>query len=190
MMISAMAPPAEQLTVALTSTLVANLGAFQGFARKRLNNDELAAAAVQESLYRALKVKKSLTDDKNLLAWFYRILRNVLTDLHRRGATRSAALQRFAHEEPNGQEEGKELHDAVCGCFKSLLPTLSPEYTGVLQAVDLDGLTSTEAADRLGITRGNLKVRLHRARRQLRERLKQTCKICATHGCLHCTCAS
>ena len=45
-------------------------------------------------------------------------------------------------------------------------------------------------AERLDITRNNLKVRHHRARQQLRERLEETCRTCATHGCIDCTCAS
>lgn len=43
------------------------------------------------------------------------------------------------------------------------------------------------AAD-LGITRNNLKVRRHRARKQLRARLEDLCRLCAHHGCLDCTC--
>jgi RNA polymerase sigma-70 factor (ECF subfamily) len=38
--------------------------------------------------------------------------------------------------------------------------------------------------------RNNLKVRLHRGRKQLRERIEQTCRACATHGCLDCICGS
>ena len=31
-------------------------------------------------------------------------------------------------------------------------------------------------------------VRRHRAHRQLRERIEQTCRSCAAHGCVDCTC--
>jgi len=82
----------------LETTLLANLAAFQGFARRRLNDPDLAADAVQESLFRALKSERSLSHDKDLLAWFYRILRNVLTDLHRRRATQAKTVERFAAE--------------------------------------------------------------------------------------------
>ena len=171
---------------ALATTLLANLGAFQSFARRRLGNAETAADAVQESLLRALKAEHSLGDDQNLLAWFYRILRNVITDLHRREGTRSAGLERFGSEAELNADA--ELESFACGCFRDLLPTLRPEYAEVLQLSDLDGRSSETVAERLGISRNNLKVRLHRARQQLRERLEQTCQLCATHGCLDCTC--
>ena len=89
---SLMPAPEPELNDALATTLLANLGAFQGFARRRLGDDQLAADAVQESLLRALKSEHSLSHDENLLAWFYRILRNVLTDLHRRRAVQTAAF--------------------------------------------------------------------------------------------------
>lgn len=185
---SLMPAPEPELNDALATTLLANLGAFQGFARRRLGDDQLAADAVQESLLRALKSETALSHDENLLAWFYRILRNVLTDLHRRRAAQSRAMERFTAETEIDSEADTALEQAACACFRGLLPTLRPEYSEVLQLSDLDGQPAEVVAEKVGITRNNLKVRLHRARRQLRERLEQTCRACATHGCLDCTC--
>ncbi|CAN5122976.1 hypothetical protein BH20VER2_BH20VER2_10220 [soil metagenome] len=186
-----MAAPEQELQNALATTLLTNLAAFQGFARRRLGDDELAADAVQESLLRALKSDRQLAADDNALAWFYRILRNVLTDLHRRHAVRTRALERFATESAVAAETNdKDLQETACACFRGLLPTLRPEYAQVLQLSDLDGQPAESVAEQLGISKNNLKVRLHRARRQLRERLEQTCQACATHGCLDCHCDS
>lgn len=173
---------------ALATTLLANLGAFQGFARRRLGDEQLAADAVQESLLRALKSEQSLSHDENLLAWFYRILRNVLTDLHRRKATQIKGLVQFASEVAINAEDEADVEQTACGCFRGLLPTIRPEYAQVLRLSDLDGKSANTVAKEVGITPGNLKVRLHRARRQLRERLEQTCQLCAKHGCLNCNC--
>jgi RNA polymerase sigma factor (sigma-70 family) len=183
------APEPEQhhLQNALVTTLLANFGAFQSFARRRLGDDQLAADAVQESLLRALKSEQALSHDENLFAWFCRILRNVLTDLRRRAA-QSWALERFATELEISSEEESDLEQTASGCFRELLPTLRPEYAQVLQLSDLDGQPANAVAEQIGISRGNLKVRPHRARRQLRERLEQTCQPCAKHDCLDCQC--
>ncbi len=184
-------PPPTQLQDALATTLLTNLAAFQGFARRRLGDEQLAADAVQESLLRALKSDRELAADDNTIAWFYRILRNVMTDLHRRRAAQTRALERFATESAIGAEaDDAELEQTACACFRALLPTLRPEYARVLQLSDLDGQPAETVAEQVGISRNNLKVRLHRARRQLRERLEQTCQACATHGCLDCQCDS
>lgn len=180
--------PASETQTALATTLLANLAAFQGFARRRLGDEQLAADAVQESLLRALKGERSLSHDGQLIAWFYCILRNVITDLHRRRAVQTKALERFGQELEVGGDAENDVEHTACTCFRELLPTLRPEYAEVLQLADLDGHPAAAVAERIGITRNNLKVRLHRARLQLRKRLEQTCQLCAKHGCLDCSC--
>jgi RNA polymerase sigma-70 factor (ECF subfamily) len=76
----------------------------------------------------------------------------------------------------------------LCACFEPLIPTLKPEYAELLRALDLDGESTEAVAERLRVTPNNLKVRRHRARQALRKRLEETCRTCAEHGCLDCTC--
>jgi RNA polymerase sigma factor (sigma-70 family) len=185
---SLMHAPPDELQTALATTLLTNLNAFQSFARRRIGDDALAADAVQESLYRALKSDREFAEENSALAWFYSILRNVLTDLHRRRASEHRGLQRFAAETAD-ETENRAIEQLACSCFKGILPTLRPEYAQVLQLSDLEGQPAEQVAEQLGVSKNNLKVRLHRARRQLRERLQQTCNVCATHGCLDCQCA-
>ena len=184
-----MPPPDNELQDALATTLLSNLAAFQAFARRRVGDEQLAADAVQESLLRALKSQQKLSPDDNVVAWFYRILRNVLTDLYRRRDVQTRGLQRFATESAIASElDDAEVENTACACFRNLLPTLRPDYARALELSDLDGRPADAVAEQLGISKNNLKVRLHRARRQLRDRLEQTCQMCATHGCLDCTC--
>lgn len=170
---------------ALATTLLANLGAFQSFARKRLHDDDLAADAVQEALLRALKAAPRLSHGEKLLAWFYRILRNVLIDLYRHQHREADKLTGF-EQERNAAD--REVETAACACLQGVLPALPPEYAEVIQRIDLQDEEPRSVAEELGVSGNLLKVRLHRARRQLRSRLEQTCRACATHGCLDCTC--
>lgn len=170
---------------ALAATLLENLGQFQAFARKRLGDDQLAADAVQESLLKALKAEPNLSDHENVIAWFYRILRNVLTDLHRRRAARDRAMATYAIDFESAPEDEKS---AICACLHGLLPAMEPAYADVIRRHDLEGLPQSEIANDLGITPNNMKVKLHRARKQLRSLLEKTCTVCASHGCLDCDC--
>jgi RNA polymerase sigma-70 factor (ECF subfamily) len=69
-----------------------------------------------------------------------------------------------------------------------LIPTLKPEYAELLARVELGGESLQEAAKTIAVTPNNASVRLHRARQALKRRLEETCRACATHGCLDCTC--
>ncbi|HBP18946.1 MAG TPA: RNA polymerase subunit sigma-70 [Planctomycetes bacterium] len=171
----------------LNERLVEHLGALTAFARRRLNDPDLAADVLQESLVKALSKVDQLEDEDRLLPWLYRILRRTIIDTHRAKGVERERIARIEAELSDDGWEEPALREEVCGCYRALLPTLKPEYAEVLEA-DLGEEPTQEVADRLGITPGNLKVRRHRARKQLRQRLEETCRMCAAHGCLDCTC--
>jgi RNA polymerase sigma-70 factor (ECF subfamily) len=170
----------------IAEQLLRHRNEFLAFVRKRMANPEIAADLLQGSLLKALKHGERLRDDENVVAWFYRILRHALIDLYRRRAVRERALQDLQAEvdHPPTPEDRQSL----CACLQILLPTLKPEYSELIRMLDPGEESVDAAAGRLGITPNNVNVRLHRARRQLRSRLLQTCRLCATHGCLDCDC--
>jgi len=171
----------------LEARLLGSLTEVLAYARRKVGDPELAADLVQDSLLKALRTAPSLRDEDRVLPWFYRILNNTITDAYRRRRTARKHLDLFPEEgEPAAPEEEDEA--AVCQCLYPLLETMHPDYALLIRTLDLDGADPRATAERLGITRDNLKVRRHRARRQLRQRLEQTCGVCATHGCLDCTC--
>jgi RNA polymerase sigma-70 factor (ECF subfamily) len=161
--------------------LLERLDEFTAFARKRLADPDLAAEAVQESFLKALAHGGQLLDEERAVAWFYRILRNVIVDLRRR--RNPAAL-------PDGDEPAaREADTAIaCRCVAALIEELPAAAANALRRVDLEGASIVDAAAAEGITPGALKVRRHRAREQLRELVHATCRTCATHGCVDCTC--
>lgn len=168
--------------------LLKNLNEFTAFARKRISDPQLAEDAVQDSLLKALSTSSKLRKDESVKAWFYRILRHTIIDLYRRRAVQNRGLAKIERE--LSELPTPEADRLVCGCLDRIVPTLKPEYSEAIRLLDLDGETYHDVAARLEISENNLKVRLHRARKQLRERLITTCGICATHGCLDCTCGA
>jgi RNA polymerase sigma factor (sigma-70 family) len=166
--------------------LMRELDKFTAFVRGRVGDPHLAADVVQDSLLKAVKAAGQLRDEENVVAWFYRILRRSIIDLHRRRAVSQRMLDQLEHElsaPPDAEEER-----TACVCVAGILPTLKPDYAELIRQLDLDQQAAEKVGADLGLTANNLRVRHHRARQQLRERLEQTCRMCATHGCLDCTC--
>ncbi|HEY1169780.1 MAG TPA: sigma-70 family RNA polymerase sigma factor [Verrucomicrobiae bacterium] len=170
----------------LEEQLLAQLEMFTAFARKRVNDPELAADVVQESLLKAVKSAEQLREDENVTAWFYRILRRTIIDLYRRKAANKRAMESFEAEMKSPPD--KEEERTACACVAVLVPTLKPEYGELVRRLDLEGETPEIVAKALGVTPNNLRVRHHRARQQLKEKVEAVCQMCATHGCLDCTC--
>ena len=133
-----------------------------------------------------MKHAGELRDDESVVAWFYRILRRTIVDAYRRRHARSRALDAF--EAQSSDAISAEDERALCGCLRLLIPTLKPEYAEVIERVDLQQQPAEAVAKDLNLSATNLRVRLHRGRKQLQQRLEQTCQVCAQHGCLDCQC--
>jgi len=172
----------------LEEHLLKELDRFTAFARSRVGDPHLAADAVQESLLKALKSADQLRDEESVTAWFYRILRRTIIDLHRRREVARRAVERWEVETDVAPDA--EAERVACACVLSLIDTLKPEYAELIRELDLEGKAAKEVAVSRGVTPNNLRVRHHRARQQLREQIEATCRICAKHGCLDCTCQS
>ncbi|MEO7987073.1 MAG: sigma-70 family RNA polymerase sigma factor [Gemmatimonadales bacterium] len=167
--------------------LLDNHARFLAFLERRVESRDLAEDILQEAFVRSLDHADSLRSPESATAWFYRVLRNGVTDHFRRQGTRSRALDRLAAES-DAADSDAELEAAVCACVLGLVETLKPEYAAALRRVDLDGVSVRGYAEETGITPGNAGVRLHRAREALRKQLARSCGTCLEHGCLDCRC--
>lgn len=166
--------------------ILAHRSKLVAYVTGKVQNADIAEDIVQEGLLKALRSAPDLKDDEKLLPWFYRILQNAIIDEYRKEGRLTRRQEAYAIEHSSIMTD--EDKSTVCECFKDLMPSLKPEYAEVLDALDLNEEDPDAVANRLGVTRGNLKVRAHRARQQLRSKLEQTCQMCAQHGCLNCTC--
>lgn len=168
----------------LETSLAGHQPEFLAFARRRLPDPEGASDAVQESWLKAIKSAHTVRQPEQLKAWFYRILRHTITDIHRRRQREAERREEWLAESrnPSAETEGR-----ICPCVHELLPTLNPGYAALLAGRDAGNKTSPsgQGTGRAANTRA---VRLHRARRQLKARLVAHCQACATRGCMSCEC--
>lgn len=174
------------LTPEVTNALVANHRRFLAFLEKRVGNRAVAEEILQAAYVRTIESETDLSDGEGAVAWFYRLLRNAIVDHYRRRGTEGRALEREAQEAVKAYEP--ELKATVCACMHDLLPALKPEYAELVRRVDLEEGSVQDVAASLGITANNAGVRLHRARKALRDGLVRACGTCADHGCLDCSC--
>ncbi|MBI5445072.1 MAG: RNA polymerase sigma factor [Deltaproteobacteria bacterium] len=136
----------------------------------------------QETLLRAHKHIGSLEDPQAALAWLLRIADRVSIDrLRRRDPLRFRADE--------GEPEALQLPDPaptvlqmaeqeeMSACTQKYLDRLNPGHRQVLWLSDAEGRSAKEIAQLLGISEGAAKIRLHRARENLRALLKGACQF-------------
>jgi len=174
---------AEQTVV---ERLVENRHEFLAFLQRRLGSRALAEDILQEAFTRSLTKANQLENEESAVAWFYRILRNAVTDHQRKSGSATRKLEQFSRE-LDAQTE-PETQAAVCQCVAGLAATLKPEYADALRAVEVEGQAVKDFASAAGITSGNAAVRVFRAREALKQQVKRCCGSCADNHCRDCTC--
>lgn len=151
-----------------------------GVARRILQDPHDAADAAQEAYIRALRGLRRFRGDAAVTTWLHRIaVRTSLDVLRAKGRRAEVGL-------PEGPVEPRLAFPAS---GQAPDPALAPErteerqqLTRALQSLperlrlavilrDVEGLSTAETAELLGISEGAAKVRLHRARRLLRHQL-------------------
>ena len=172
-------------SVDITSALLAQRHVFKSFLTSRVGNEADAEDLLQNGLVKALERADEIKDGDKAVAWFYRVLRNVIVD-HAR--SRQAATRRddaWASDTITLADDA-ETERQLCGCFEKLLPALKPAHAELLRRVELQNEPVAHAARALGMTPNNASVTLHRARAELRTKLMDFCGDCACLGACDC----
>lgn len=144
---------------------------------------------LQVSAIRALEKAESLQDASRLVPWLYRIHRNTAIDFARKRKSEERQIEALAAE-PTAAAVPQEQDDLACKCSIEQARQLNSRYAAILDLVDVGGTSLSDAARRLGLTVNATTVRLHRARKALKERMLAHCGVNTMRECADCKCTS
>ncbi len=136
----------------------------------RLVKDRHEAEDVaQEAYLRVFRSLRGFREDARFETWLYRIVTNAafsyLRGRGRFGAVLAEGQERMIEEPEVRPVEGTLDRDEV----KRALEQLSEGLRTVVVLKDVYDLTTREIAEEMGVSEGAVKVRLHRARKRLKE---------------------
>jgi RNA polymerase sigma-70 factor, ECF subfamily len=141
--------------------------AVYNLAYRLVRDREDARDVAQDVFLKAYRRIPEMEGDLHLWAWLYRVTVNTCWD-HLRAASRR----------PVPSEDVEDLAGAVAGddgerreiarLFSDSLATMSPRQQAALVLKDIHGLTHTDIADTLGISRASSEILLFRARHSFR----------------------
>jgi len=151
--------------------------------RRFTETEETARDLLQETFFQTLRSLPDFRGESKLSTWLYSIAKNVALARYRKDKRRSPleeeTLTRVAHQEsaparPTGESPSwnpaeETTRNEETALVREALDELSENYRTVIELRDLKELSTEETAERLGLTRVNVRVRLHRARKKLEE---------------------
>lgn len=135
----------------------------------------------QETLVKVFTQLRTLQDPRALKTWLWRVVANECLMSRRGGRNPSRTLgfddleggrdrsAPFQIPDPGAPSpEAAALRSEQSARLEKALQELPPDYRVILLLRDFEGLSTEEVAEILGLSEGNAKVRLHRARAALR----------------------
>lgn len=165
---------------ALDALIRATYADVYALSRRMLADPDEAADATQEVFVRVMRSVLGFRGESAFGTWLHRVTVNVcLTMLRKRSRAREAGL--VAGYAPFGLPDDESslvsrgpLPDEIAATAdlaarsEAALATLPEDARTVVVLRDIEGLSTKEVADLLGVTESVVKVRLHRAHTRLR----------------------
>lgn len=132
-----------------------------------VNDEELAKDLCQETFIKVWKNLSSFRGDSAITTWIFRIATNTcLRQIERNRIRVSSKLNEDLAEEklPDKESQIKLLYR-----FISELP----EVDRIIISLELDNIKQSEIAQIVGLSPGNIRVRIHRIKEQLTKKFQQ-----------------
>jgi RNA polymerase sigma-70 factor (ECF subfamily) len=156
---------------------------------RRIVGEAEAEDVAQEAFVKVSRSLGSFRGESRLSTWIYRIATNAAMDHLRRPSTKHSSRQGDGAADGGGERDddfvvdGAPLHDTLLirkdmnECIRGLVNDLPENYRAVLVLADLEGFTNAETGDVLGLSLDTVKIRLHRARLQLKKSMDHACHL-------------
>jgi len=161
---------------------------IEGFIRRMVRDTALAQDLTQETFIRAQKGLKDFRGESSSLTWLFRIANNLCLDHLRKEKGRGLMVDFFeyldnrdygAEESGKNEESDQQVHlleqREMSECVQEFVDRLPETYRSVMVLYYLEGFSIEEIAGILGISSVSIRVRLHRAREELRILLEEGC---------------
>lgn len=166
--------------------LAADFLLIQAWLSREARGDADAATEVMAAFcLRALTRAGQVREAGSVRPWLARLLRSTLADHWRQqGMARRTQSLDATPAVADSLMVAPQLvsperrNAAACECLTAMLATMPLHQAELIRRVDLAGESRGRAATRLGVGRTALRVRLHRARNDLRGRLRALCDGC------------
>ncbi|HEY7044512.1 MAG TPA: RNA polymerase sigma factor [Nocardioidaceae bacterium] len=138
---------------------------------RRCNDASVVSEVLQDTFVAVWRGAAGFRGEGDVGGWLWGIAIRRLVSRLRKHDRRAEVLVADVGGGAERSAEELVLTGVEYGDLGLAMSRLSPQMRAVVQATVLDGLTTREAAQLLGVPQGTVKTRLHRAKAQLRQEL-------------------
>jgi RNA polymerase sigma-70 factor (ECF subfamily) len=148
------------------------------YLERLVGNRATADDLLQETLLKIARALPGFEGRSSVKTWAFTIATRVATDHFRRPQSRAQMVDIDETNQVIGAETDQQLViDEMSSCVREVIESLPEDYRTALVLHDLEGQTAAQVAEIAGCSLATAKIRIHRARRRLKQALNEECRF-------------
>jgi RNA polymerase sigma-70 factor (ECF subfamily) len=148
------------------------------YLERLVGDSSIADDLLQDTLLKIARALPGFEGRSSVKTWAFTIATRVATDHFRRPQNRARMVDIDETARTLDAETDENLVvDEMNSCVREVIDGLPEDYRTALVLHDLEGQTAAQVAEIAGCSVATAKIRIHRARRRLKEALDEECRF-------------
>ena len=150
--------------------------ALKSFLHSKVSNPDDVEDLQQEILLKTYQNLSTISDVSSVKAWLFQLANRTIIDFYRKRARQQRDVELQADdlwfEEPEAS-----LEQEMAECIKPFVNALPTEQSQLLEAVELNGESQKQIAEKVGVSYSTLKSRVQKGRVELKKLFEECCTL-------------
>lgn len=153
-------------------------GPLRRYLERLVGNRSTADDLLQDTLLKIARALPGFEGRSSVKTWAFTIATRVATDHLRRPQNRAQMVEiDETIESLDPETDQKLVVDEMSNCMREVIDSLPEDYRTAVVLHDLEGQTAAQVAEIAGCSIATAKIRIHRARRRLKQALDEECRF-------------
>jgi len=144
------------------------------FVGRRVSDPHAVDDIVQDTLAKLAVHLREAPAEVPLHAWVLRVARNAVVDYYRAHRADTDGVEELAVDDPATQRLERQ---GLLASFRAFVHALPPAQREAVLLTQIEGISQTELAERLGVPLSTVKSRVQRGRKRLATALSACCNF-------------
>ncbi|CAM2772896.1 RNA polymerase sigma factor SigZ [Vibrio tubiashii] len=148
--------------------------ALKSFLHSKVSNPDDVEDLQQEILLKTYQNLSTIADVSSVKAWLFQLANRTIIDFYRKRARqqRDGELQA---DDLWFEEQETSMEQEMAECIKPFVNALPAEQSQLLEAVELNGESQKQIAEKVGVSYSTLKSRVQKGRVELKKLFEACC---------------
>lgn len=146
---------------------------LKGFLHKNISNPDDVDDLLQEILIKTYQKLSTVQDNKKVKSWLFQVANNTIIDFYRQRAKGKEVSQ----DDLWYTDSKESALDQLSACIIPFIKELPAQEAALLTAVEIEGASQKETAERMGMKYSTFKSKVQKSRKMLHKLFNECCEF-------------